>query len=89
MSGFNYKPLETPETIRLLHLYPGQGYERLSHCLHHVSLYEDPIYDGLSYTWRNLIVTQTIVCNDVESRTTSNLYNALYRFREEEQGVLL
>jgi len=89
MSGFQNRPLETPESIRLLHLHPWWGDERLSCDLHNVSLCEDPIYDGHSYIWRNLIMTQTIVCSDVEARTTSNLYDALYRFREEEQGVLL
>lgn len=89
MSSFKYKPLETPETIRLLRLHPWWGDERLSNCLHHVSLYEDPICDGLSYIWRNLIVTQTIVCNDVEARTTSDLYDALNPFRKEDQEVVL
>ncbi len=54
-----------------------------------MSLYEDPITDGLSYIWRNLIVTQTMVCNDVEARTTSDLYDALNPFRKEDQEVVL
>jgi hypothetical protein len=41
-----------------------------------------PVYSALSYTWGDPSVTHTIFVNGQQLQVTSNLYNALYNFRD-------
>ena len=57
MCGYKYRPLSSPENIRLLCLEPGYGLEPLRGCLIENRSYEDQRlgfrhkYEALSYTW--------------------------------------
>ena len=89
MDKFRYQRLETRETIRLLHLHPGKNDELISCHLRHVSLNKRPEYEGLSYMWGDSNSKQTLICNNVEARVTSNLHDALHHFRELDREVVL
>lgn len=48
-----------------------------------------PVYSALSYTWGDPSVTHTIFVNGQRLQVTSNLYNALYNFRDLYPGIRL
>ena len=77
MNSFQYKPLETPASIRLLCLRPGNDPQPLFCYLIQVSLDDSPLYNAVSYTWGDAASKQTILCDGYLVQITSNLYDAI------------
>lgn len=93
--AFEYSPLPTPTSIRLLKIEPSCGVQDMVHCsLTVVDLADGPVYDALSYTWGNPFPTlesqleshyqrnTAICCNGRRILVKQNLYDALRRLRQ-------
>jgi hypothetical protein len=80
---FQYKPLQTNQyEFRLLTFDTGASMSNI-HCkLKSAPIDKAPVYSALSYTWGDPSVTHTIFVNGQQLQVTSNLYNALYNFRD-------
>lgn len=99
-SLYQYEPLKRGQ-MRLLELWPGLGNTQIRSLLHAVSiyLYDDRMakagvsyihcYDAISYVWGKGPKTETIICGDSRLRVTSNLANALRRFRDASHTIFL
>ncbi|CZR70249.1 uncharacterized protein PAC_20150 [Phialocephala subalpina] len=87
MPGFNYTPLETARSIRLIQLEP-QPFSSNAPCwckFIHKSLDDSFEYDALSYTWGDGAVQRTISCEDgQELKVGINLHSALTALRSFE-----
>lgn len=68
-------------TIRLLHLFPGQGRQRIEGILEVASFADNPSYEALSYTWGDPAVVKDITVDGKRLGVTANLWNALHDVR--------
>lgn len=84
MDGFPYEPLEGPRDIRLVHILPGQVDEPILCTIQHVSLDLSPEYNAISYTWGDLSIKHTIICDGTKVEITLNLFDALHQFRRRD-----
>ena len=91
---YQYKPLETNDTIRILVLDPATNFEApLSGSLvHHATCTKYPNYWAISYVWgpQDFYNTLEIHSNDGETsyiRITSNVSTVLKRFRASAPNV--
>ncbi|KAG7407553.1 hypothetical protein ACKAV7_012797 [Fusarium commune] len=77
-----YRPLDLAKRqIRILHILPGQYGDPVRCTLHTVSLYDNPCYEALSYSWGDPYICHVIEVDGQEATVTRNLYNALRRLR--------
>ena len=74
---YKYRPLESSDTIRLLHFKPSQLETNLTLEIKHVSLRDHPKYSALSYTWGDLEQEDSILCDGAKLFITRNLHAAL------------
>jgi hypothetical protein len=74
---YEYRPLQTPRTIRVLELAPGSDDDPLTCVLTHVNLDDAPKYIGLSYTWEDSQKRQNIRIGDSRLSITDSLHSAL------------
>ncbi|PQE22776.1 Heterokaryon incompatibility protein [Rutstroemia sp. NJR-2017a BVV2] len=79
--NYKYQCLEKPDEIRVLVLEPGEGTDPLRCHVKIVSLSSNPYYEALSYVWGDPTITKPILCSGKNIRITTNLYDALLRFR--------
>ncbi|OCK74816.1 HET-domain-containing protein, partial [Lepidopterella palustris CBS 459.81] len=91
---FTYRPLDGPDSIRLLILHPGLPKTDICCSLIHTTLTEcrEDIYDhytALSYVWGNQQDTKTILLNDRPFQVTANLARALNDLRDEQRHLRL
>lgn len=71
-----------PDSIRLIHLFPGALTDELRCTLAGADLSASPHYEALSYVWGKPVFDATIVCNqDIPFKITSSLHRALVRLR--------
>jgi hypothetical protein len=83
-NAFNYSPLESSRTIRLIELFQEtDGFQSPIICrIHHVSIDNEEVqYRALSYCWGDPVKTQTIFIEGKTIFVTKNLQNALRRLR--------
>lgn len=78
---FQYTPLETAETIRILELQPGIGHELIQGRLRHVKFNLAPPYEAISYRWGDQTKKEEVSCGGHAIGVTTNLANALRRVR--------
>jgi len=76
-----YKPLETPQTIRILELFPGDPEDPIRCNLRHVELDKAPPYEAISYRWGDPRKTEEVMCGNGEVKVTTNLADCLRRIR--------
>ena len=86
MARYNYKPLETPTSIRLIELIESPDEDSPLQCrIHHVDFQHSPhpeYYAALSYVWGDESNPSTIICDEgTELPITRNLDNALRSIR--------
>ncbi|KAF1842753.1 HET-domain-containing protein [Cucurbitaria berberidis CBS 394.84] len=88
--SFNYDPLETASTIRILALHPGVGNEPLRADLYHEELgAAKDTFLALSYVWGNSSYQRLLTCQSGTICLTANLEDALKHLRlpDEVQNV--
>ncbi|KAI5370932.1 Putative heterokaryon incompatibility [Septoria linicola] len=92
---YHYERLrDTQNGIRLARIKPGSGSKRIAIDLVEAWLPKSgqrchDEYDALSDTWGNGERTKIILCNGRPSAITTNLLEALHRFRDSIQYVTL
>ncbi|KAE9371169.1 HET-domain-containing protein [Stipitochalara longipes BDJ] len=91
-SEFPYRPLDEPDSIRLIHLLPASSAEAEVRCeLVHTTLsncadiYEH--YTALSYVWGNPFHTKKVWVDETPVLVTYNLYSALRDLRHESRAL--
>jgi hypothetical protein len=84
---YQYEPLQHPDSIRLLKLWP-QAYgddQRLACDLVETQLSDNPSFEAISYVWGEPVFSQTIYLPQGFLKATENLAAALTRFRDPVQ----
>ncbi|KAK4217198.1 heterokaryon incompatibility protein-domain-containing protein [Rhypophila decipiens] len=80
-STYVYRSLPNHNTIRILHLMPGQFDEVICCTLHVYSLDQAPAYEALSYVWGNIENRKRVVVGGSNFEVTANLDTALRHLR--------
>ncbi len=85
MRLFLYPHLETPTTIRILIIHPGDSSLPIACSLNHADLSSAPIYEAISYTWGSDADLETIICGlrGESLHVTRNCVSVLRRLRLE------
>lgn len=88
---FHYQPLETEDTIRLLHIHPGVGEAPLLCSLSHqlVGSKEFPSYRAISYAWDHGSAPVPVPCNQQSLPLPFTIYQLLLRIRDTDEELLL
>ena len=93
-STFPYRPLDEPDSIRLIRLHPAPSSQAEVKCsLIHSTLkiygdiYDD--YTALSYVWGDPNDTKSIWIDGIPFPTTINLFSALRDLRHENRALLI
>jgi len=84
---YQYQPLQHPDSIRLLKLWP-QAHEddqRLACELVEAQLSDNPFFEAISYVWGEPVLSQTIYLPQGFLKATENLAAALTHFRDPVQ----
>ncbi|KAH9203637.1 heterokaryon incompatibility protein-domain-containing protein [Leptodontidium sp. 2 PMI_412] len=79
--GYEYQSLKKVDDIRILVLEAGQEDEPLRCHVKDVSLSSNTPYEALSYVWGDPTVKVPIECSGRKLNITTNLFDALKRFR--------
>ena len=90
---FRYRPLRTPDSVRLLHLQPAQDASSTVHVRFSEvrlpaasqTLRSSPRYEALSYTWGDVRNRQSITSDTGDLLVTRNLFEALIHLRHTEE----
>ncbi len=88
---YQYLPLETARTIRIIALYPAKKSVQTLKCMIlRVSLDDPPPYESLSYEWKNETPQRAMQCEDGSIiLLTPNCHAALTRLRHKSKYQLL
>src|SRR4051812_8845723 len=79
---YEYKKLQTPTSIRVLHLHNSQNPEgHLSGDLQEVDLKNHPRFTSLSYVWGDPSLVSTVSCRSGDVPIAKNCYEALVAIR--------
>ncbi|KAJ5096890.1 hypothetical protein N7456_007611 [Penicillium angulare] len=84
----DYKPLLAGQ-IRTLELLPGLAGEIIKCCLKPIFLYEQPVYDALSYCWGDHTLSKVIESDGKVVNITESLFSALSHLRDETRTKVL
>jgi hypothetical protein len=84
---YQYKPLQHPQGIRLLHIKPASKAADIHLSITLEFLDQDPTYEALSYTWGDPRKTESAICNEAGNTLsiTQNCDAALRRLRQEDR----
>lgn len=82
---YRYEALESPGSIRLLVLEPGERSDSIELSLKHVTLQEDPVYEAISYAWGDTNDLLSISCSEQELNITRSLHSALIHIRQPDR----
>ncbi len=82
---FRYEEALSGDCIRLLLIEAGSGNHEIRCRLTVESLYKQHTYMALSYVWGDASARQDIICNGASLSITKNLYELLWRLREDGQ----
>ncbi|KAH8658107.1 heterokaryon incompatibility protein-domain-containing protein [Xylariales sp. PMI_506] len=88
-TSFDYDPLLSPRSIRLIHLQPGKDSDPVSCRLVTVDIDAAPTYEAISYVWGETYSKVDIVLNGATVTVTANLGAALARMRLETADRVL
>ena len=91
-SSADYPPLlpAGTESIRVLHVSPGHGSQRIETHLETVAFTDKPSYTALSYTWGDSHVPTRLITVDDKSRAVSeHLWSALQSVRDPRDRLTL
>lgn len=87
---YEYTPITSENTIRLLELEPGRRSEPIRGKLSFANLATTPRYFAVSYCWGDPSAQDTITLNGGRvQQLTRSLARALRRFRQEETPLVL
>jgi hypothetical protein len=92
---FRYKPLDSPDSIRILLLHPAPASSVNIHCdliYTTASACDQDLFEhyvALSYVWGSTDDLQTIFLENRELKITRNLSEALHNLREEKRAIRL
>ena len=81
---YEYQPLTTPTSMRLVALQPGAKGDELRCDLIDANLSTNPVYEGVSYVWGDERNQDKIICDGKEINITNNLAAVLTQFRPTE-----
>lgn len=82
-SVYEHLPIDSArKQIRLLSLFPVEGLSQPEGSLSVISLYEEPSFEALSYTWGDNNHHKGIKLHGQEYPVTHNLYSALLHLRD-------
>ena len=76
-----YSPLESPSSIRLLEIKPGESFQPIECRLFERNTNSLPEYEAISYVWGNDELSKEICCDGKSLRLTNSLEAALRRVR--------
>ncbi len=87
---FKYRPLEGPDSIRVLRIVPSEDIadESIHIVIDHVSFESAPPYEALSYCWGPATPSRTVRCCGASLDVRENLYQALEYLRIRGTGFL-
>jgi hypothetical protein len=88
-SEYQYSPLLSATSIRIVELLPGTDEDVFQVSLDHKMLTDLPEYEALSYEWGEPVGTHPIYCGDKILKVTSNLLAALKRIRRPQEARLM
>jgi hypothetical protein len=80
--SYQYKPLPSTSSFRVMKLLPGQWRDTISIELEFASWDTPPKYEAISYVWGNPNNTKSCLCNRKKFLITISLYEALVHFRD-------
>lgn len=85
---FTYKPLEFPDSIRLIELLPGPSTTLTCNVID-VRMSDSPHYEALSYAWGPPVCTDVLAvpASGAIINITRNLANALQALRLHSMGI--
>jgi hypothetical protein len=86
---YQYGPLKSPDSIRLLYLLPGAFEDEIQVKLKEVSLSKPPPYEALSYVWGSPTADDPISCHGEELLVTANCIAAMRRLRYKRKHRVL
>lgn len=81
MDLYEYRPLSSNTSFRVLRLAPGEGEDIPSCSLVEVFLNEPPSYEALSYVWGKVSRTESVSCEGKRLLVTESLNKALRALR--------
>lgn len=87
--NYEYNPLTTATSIRILELQPGEGIEFVECKLSNVERDQAPPYEAISYAWGSPVDTRIISCEGRKLKVTTNLRDALRQIRDPVDVKLL
>ncbi|KAF2435578.1 hypothetical protein EJ08DRAFT_604586 [Tothia fuscella] len=82
---YEYMPLLSESSFRVLELSPGRLDEELKYTLSIEDWTQSPAYEAMSYAWGDAKVKLSTSCDDQSLEITRNLYEALLRLRYEDK----
>ena len=82
---YQHRPLEHPDSIRLLHLQPGLFEDEIQIELREVTLSQQLRYEALSYVWGSPTADDPISCHGEELFVTANCVAATRRLRHRKK----
>jgi len=88
-SLYQYSPLLSETSIRLLELRPREGNDSLECALHETELENAPKYEAISYVWGDPANRVNILCDGKTIGITQNLYDVLLRLRFEDRSRIV
>ena len=78
----DYPKLKHPSSsIRVLHIRPGSGKQRVECTMESLPFVNKPHYDALSYTWGDMKRKKSVTVDGKKMDVTENLYEALLSIR--------
>lgn len=88
-SLYQYNPLPSEMSIRLLELYPGHASDNIECTLHQTGLENTPSYEALSYAWGDPTYKTSVLCDNKIIMVTENLRDALLRLRLKDRSRII
>lgn len=82
---FQYRPLQTLDSIRMLKLLPGEVDEAVRITLHHRDLSQMPTCVAISYEWGEITGQNEVFCDGRILRVTTNLLALLKELRRSHE----
>ena len=84
-SSYQYEPLPSTLSFRVMKLLPGQWTDTISIELEFASWDTPPKYEAISYAWGDPNNTKSCLCNRKKLLITISLYEALVHFRDSKK----
>ncbi|KAH7176848.1 heterokaryon incompatibility protein-domain-containing protein [Dactylonectria macrodidyma] len=89
LTKYEYKAIEGPQTIRLIHVHPGNETDPVQLSLVTTSLDKTPAFEAISYCWGDVQDLREVICDGVTLSITNSLFTGLVHFRRPGQPRVL